>query len=502
LTKASNAEPAPRVPRPLAGCDVRNLPITPRDAFLLSRVDGSSNELDLAAMTGVPYEAVRAGIDRLVSLGALEIDSSSEAPHQSPSHTRSGIGVGARHTSQTHMKAVVEPGEAQESSDLDPERRRKVLDLFANLGERDYYALLGVVPTAEKREIKRAYYALAPDYHPDKFFGKRLGSYKPKMEAIFAHLTYAYETLSSAERRAEYDAYLAAQQQTRSIEELLSSTPAEPAGTASPAGPLSVGRVPVSVPAPRSGSSPSFDGRPATVPPGSSPPRTPQDEKARRLALARKLGVTRSSVPPERRSKPPQVPPSDPSNPAAAAQELKRMREASIDQGRRSQVRRYIESAEAALKDNPAAAANAYRLALTIEPNNPEIIHAHEQASQLAAVALAGGYLKQAEYEARSGHWREAARSYSRAAAGMPNDPAVLHNAAYALLKAGSDFRMAGDFAKRAVAAAPKGVEARITLIEVYIAAAMPLAARRELEAARELAPRDDRLNELVKRLR
>jgi len=173
-----------------------------------------------------------------------------------------------------------------------------------------------------------------------------------------------------------------------------------------------------------------------------------------------------------------------------------------MDQGRRAQVRRYIESAEAALKDNPAAAANAYRLALTIEPNNPEIIHAHEQASQLAAVALAGGYLKQAEYEARSGHWREAARSYSRAAAGMPNDPAVLHNAAYALLKAGSDFRMAGDFAKRAVAAAPKGVEARITLIEVYIAAAMPLAARRELEAARELAPRDDRLNELVKRLR
>jgi curved DNA-binding protein CbpA len=509
LTKASNAEHAPRVPRLRTDCDVRSLPITPRDAFLLSRVDGATNEIDIASMTGSDVEAVRAGIDRLVMLGALELPGVEAArpppvqPTANPSHNL------GRRTSQTQMKSVAEIAAAlDEPTDLDADRKRRVLDLFTNLADRDFYVLLGVSSTAEKREVKRAYYALAPDFHPDKFFGKNLGSFKAKMEAIFAQLTYAYETLSSLDRRAEYDAYLALQRETRSMEELLNQAPVQPAAgyesgserVGTPASPPEA-KPPTSMRnLPASGSTRET----SSVPPDPTSQRSPQDERARRLALARKLGVTRSSAPPESRHS---APPSSVSGgsaaaAAAAAQELKRLRDASIDQGRRSHVRKYVESAEAQLKDNPAAAANAYRLALTIEPNNPDIIKGHEEASKLAAVALAGGYLKQAQYEARSGHWREAARSFTRAAAGMPNDPAVLQQAAHALLKAAADLRQAADFAKRAVAEAPKILDARLTLIEVYLAAGMPLAARRELDAARELGPRDDRIVELTKRMR
>ena len=84
----------------------------------------------------------------------------------------------------------------------------------------------------------------------------------------------------------------------------------------------------------------------------------------------------------------------------------------------------------------------------------------------------------------------------------MPNDAAVLYRAADALLKASGDLRQASDFAKRAIALTPKRVEARITLVEILLAAAMPLAARRELDAAREIAPHDDRIVELSKRLK
>ena len=49
----------------------------------------------------------------------------------------------------------------------------------------------------------------------------------------------------------------------------------------------------------------------------------------------------------------------------AAAQELKRRHDAVVGQGRRTQVQHYIDAAKAALHTNPAAAANAYRLALT-----------------------------------------------------------------------------------------------------------------------------------------
>ena len=88
------------------------------------------------------------------------------------------------------------------------------------------------------------------------------------------------------------------------------------------------------------------------------------------------------------------------------------------------------------------------------------------------------------------------------AAAGMPNDPSVMQKTANALVKSGGDMHQAVELAKKAVALAPKRIEARLTLIEVYIAAGLPLAAKRELEQAREIAPRDDRMMELSKRLK
>jgi predicted TPR repeat methyltransferase len=169
---------------------------------------------------------------------------------------------------------------------------------------------------------------------------------------------------------------------------------------------------------------------------------------------------------------------------------------------RRSQARRYVDAGAAALTVNPAAAANAYRLALALDPENPEIIRAHREATQQAAIALADGYLKQGDYESRHGQWAGAARSYARAVAGMPEDAIVLQKAASAALKAGTDVRMAAEFAKRAVAIAPKRLEGRIALIEAYLAAGFAAGAKRELEAAREIAPRDDRITELSKRLK
>jgi len=129
-------------------------------------------------------------------------------------------------------------------------------------------------------------------------------------------------------------------------------------------------------------------------------------------------------------------------------------------------------------------------------------VRAHREATQQAAIALADGYLKQGDYESRNGQWVGAARSYARAVAGMPEDAAVLQKAAHATLKAGSDLRAAAEFAKRAVSLAPTRIESRLTLIEAYLGAGFAAGAKRELEAAREIAPRDDRITELSKRLK
>lgn len=100
------------------------------------------------------------------------------------------------------------PPELDEDVDLDMERRRYILDVYGQLDRINHYAILGVNRAADRKALKDAYFRLAGLVHPDRYFGKRLGSYKPKMELLFTRITAAYETLSKARTRAEYDARL------------------------------------------------------------------------------------------------------------------------------------------------------------------------------------------------------------------------------------------------------------------------------------------------------
>ncbi|CNH52472.1 curved DNA-binding protein [Yersinia pekkanenii] len=63
---------------------------------------------------------------------------------------------------------------------------------------KDYYAVMGVEPTASLKEIKTAYRKLARKYHPDV-------SSEPDAERQFKEVAEAYEVLKDPERRAEYD---------------------------------------------------------------------------------------------------------------------------------------------------------------------------------------------------------------------------------------------------------------------------------------------------------
>src|SRR6266446_6941872 len=70
-----------------------------------------------------------------------------------------------------------------------------------------YYNILGVLRTASKDEIKRAYRKLAQDYHPDKLAGIPPAVAK-LAEEKFKDVQEAYEILTK--HRAEYDNQLRA----------------------------------------------------------------------------------------------------------------------------------------------------------------------------------------------------------------------------------------------------------------------------------------------------
>ncbi|MFL5368068.1 MAG: hypothetical protein ACJ781_21520, partial [Myxococcales bacterium] len=51
--------------------DLRGLPLTPEDGFIISRVDGATDLRGLSQVTGLPPERIEAVLERLVALGAV-----------------------------------------------------------------------------------------------------------------------------------------------------------------------------------------------------------------------------------------------------------------------------------------------------------------------------------------------------------------------------------------------------------------------------------------------
>jgi DnaJ-class molecular chaperone len=66
---------------------------------------------------------------------------------------------------------------------------------------KNYYDILGINKTASAEEIKKSYRKLAMQYHPDKNKGDTVAEKK------FKEINEAYQTLSDAGKRKQYDTF-------------------------------------------------------------------------------------------------------------------------------------------------------------------------------------------------------------------------------------------------------------------------------------------------------
>jgi len=503
-----------RLPRPIEGIDMRELPIGPEEAFVLSRIDGHTSEADIAAATGLATERVRDSLQRLQELGAIAIEMPPDValpPPPPPSHEAARphhllehpvIEAASEHQDHGHPAAALyDPSELDEEVDLDLPRKRRILDLFYRLDSVNHYQLLEVPVEADKKAIKEAYFQVVTIFHPDRYFGKNVGAFKQKLEKIFARLTEAHDILTRKRSREEYDQYLATQQRNHALERMMSDeqsqlqelervrrTIEEQARMAERA----AHNVPQSSPGntepPRTSSSSAV----------SVPPRS--DPEARRRALARKLG--RSSLRPPAPNSMPAPASASPTDRAALKDELRRRYEQRLAGVKGEQIQRYVEAAEQSLQDgNPVSAANALRIAVSLDPDDQDLAARLEALQSRADAELAQSYLDQAQYEERSGRFLEAAQSYERAARGKPN-ARVYERAAHCLLEAQGDLRKAGELAREAVLLAPEQAPARITLARIYLAADMKQSALAEFERAIQLAPGDETIKNWIKRIK
>jgi curved DNA-binding protein CbpA len=506
----------------------------------VSRIDGATNVSEIAEETGKSLEEVQALLERLVALGAISLDEpprsqerrQSPAPAPRPSGAFRGPIVETNAVGeQKHPAAsLYDPSELDEAVDIDLARRRHILDLYYRLDHLDHYELFGVAPTVDKKAIKAAYFEIVNVFHPDRYFGKNVGSFKSKLEKVFARLTESYDVLSRNTSRAEYDAYLRAQSKTRAFDAGQVESAAHQAALQDVMRRIqaeaSVESRGLSVPPPGSGSLPPppsarSSAHQSVTPSPSLPPRSspnpalrpstsmrPSDPEVRRRALARKLGRA------------PQADGKEPSSPADveeqrllaaqagtqrqewAAEELKRRYQDRVEAARDRQVEVYTRAAAQALeKGDTVGASNALRIAVSLAPDDTELALRLNEVAGRAKHELAASYVEQAEYEERDEKWLAAAQSYTRALAGRPE--AKIHDKiAHCLLSGEGNLREAGEMAKRAVMAQPDNARFRVTLARFYVKAGMKQSAEGELSRAATLAPTDDKVTDWIRRLK
>jgi len=166
------------------------------DYYVWSRVDGKVSFKDLILMTGMaPARAIEV-LRRLRGWGALllpgETPESVRPPPPPPTIELGPLRAGEREA-------------LAEQVDIPEEERKNIIAKRRLALTGDYYALLEVPLDADRKELKRAYFRLSKELHPDRYYGKRTGSFGAWLAQVFEVGTRAYQVLGDSESRARYD---------------------------------------------------------------------------------------------------------------------------------------------------------------------------------------------------------------------------------------------------------------------------------------------------------
>lgn len=193
--------------RVASGFDPMKAGIGPEEYFLFSRVDGTLSIREVILNSGLPVDRAVAIVERLRSLGALLLPGETAPPASKTGPTPPRTATGTRPattspppTAQDRDLLNPTPEELAalaEDVELDTKEKRRILALERLLARNDSYMLLGVSQGADTKTLKRAYFLLSKEIHPDRFYGKRVGSFGPRMTRVFEEASRAYARLTT-----------------------------------------------------------------------------------------------------------------------------------------------------------------------------------------------------------------------------------------------------------------------------------------------------------------
>lgn len=503
-----NDDPIQRIPYIVEGADVRTLTLSPFQGFMLSRIDGATPLNEVADSTGASLDQVGSLISLLKSAGILgwvderekaeqagadfvkKSDSIIPTPQRSSRPTQDTQADDLRfiearkHYSDEDLKEVV---------DLDNAQKRQILDHYFGMEDWTHYELLGLERTAEKADIRARYFALSKAFHPDSFFGKELGSFKAKMEAVFASLTAAYDVLSKGKKRREYDEYLGLTDQSRAVEASVEAVEKKAVDRES--------QIPAAPEPPAVTELPS-------EPPLSQARLPRRKSEAERRAIARELIEKRLKSQRSAGAKPAPAPDKTTTEAPGtkrrdlAASLVTALKGASNLTGGSADALNHIRQARAAVKEEDwLLATNEFRLALSFG-ETPSLLEEYESARMALATEMSETHKKQGMYEEREGRWRAAALSWLKVVEGRPKSREAKLRAARALLECGQDLQKARELVAVVIEEAPDNRRAVLLLAGIYEAAGMTNSAVTQLELARDMDPSDKTIKDRIRALR
>jgi hypothetical protein len=166
------------------------------EGFVLSRIDGHTTVAELLLLVPFDAEVTILILQQLLKQGAIDVpgaDLSTPLPTRAPEPAPPAA-------------SPILPASPSlvDGLDLTVEQARRIDDFYASLQTRDAFELLEVTRAADKKDIKRAYFKLSKELHPDRFFGKNIGPYRERLSKIFQSVKAAYELLMNDSRRAAY----------------------------------------------------------------------------------------------------------------------------------------------------------------------------------------------------------------------------------------------------------------------------------------------------------
>lgn len=480
-TKRSMSEE--KIPRPVEGADARAHDIGAKEGFIHSCVDGVLNVDDIADVTVLPSDEVLRTIEHLISLELVE---------------------------WIQPKESSSPPERDHSEDveLSEEIQERIVSAFHRADKLNHYERLGVPIGADAAEIRKAYFALSKRFHPDAYYGKRLGAFQSKMEVVFRKVTDSYEAIGRPKKRAEYDRYLQQQVAVNSAESQIDRVEAraEAMTRALSKAPVAERQAASLPPASAWTSSEIPDPTPIreTAQPGpSSAPGSPEHDRMQRK---RELLERRLMGKAKRQSKRPArlIPaPTARVGKKAALRDLTRsLKHTAALTGGVDRAQNHLENARIEeAEGNLAGAATSLRMAIALDASSPELQEQYRRVNSNLRVQLLDIHRQQAKYEEENSLWAAASISWAKVAEAAPNDAEAPRRAAKALVAAGGDLRKARDFAQHSLELKADSLDTRVLLARIYIDAGMDQSAAKELDEAAKLDPGHEMVKNLRKQL-